>query len=731
MPAATPLPFRKTPMAMALLMLGSLPVAARAEGEAPAPYQTATAELDAVEVRSRRDDDFQADHSSVGAKTDSALRDIPQTVTVVTRAVLDAQNATTLTEALRNVPGITLSAGEGGQIGDNVNLRGFTARTDIFLDGMRDRAQYRRDTFELERVEVLKGPSSLFFGRGSTGGVINQVTKLPTRKAAREFTGSIGSDDWYRGTLDVNQPIGERAAVRLNAFAQDVGSTREVIENRDYGFAPSLRLGIGSATELAVSALVQRNQDIPDYGIPFAFGRPAEVPLDRFYGDTDDYYDQQANVLRLRLDHHVNEIFSLRNQILLEDTSIQARPTPYRVCTPDFNTAADPCPVSPPGTPVDQITVQSDRRDRLVDDYSLFNQFDAIAKFATGPLQHTLIVGIEAGQDRTRNRSFATSPRATDSLGNFTAGPTPPGTQRTASTDTRGRGDTLAFYANDTVAIGEQLKLVGGIRRDRYEAHSDALAVPTGAHTVLARKDEATSLRAGLIWQPTRWLSHYAAYGSSFNPSAEAVTITAAQALVAPEKTKSYEVGSKADLLGGALSLSGALFLIDKTDARTTDPVTSTVSLDGHTQVRGLELGAVGRISTPWQLLAGYTLLDSELVSTRDRSGGQSLEGNRLPNTPRHSGNLFTTYALPGGLEAGAGVYYVGARYLTTANTTRVDDYVRTDLTLSWKQPAYDLRLNLQNVFDTGYYDAVISSANGRAVPGRGRTIVGTLAVRF
>lgn len=732
----------RTPIALAVLMLGC-GAAYGAEPAAPAePTEVAAAasvELDEVQVHGTRAGDFKPGTSSVGAKTDTALRDIPQSVTVINRAVLDAQNATNLTDALRNVPGITLSAGEGGQIGDNVNLRGFTARTDIFLDGARDRAQYRRDTFELDSIEVLKGPSSLFFGRGSTGGVINQVTKLPSLKAARSVTGSIGTDDWYRTTIDLNQPLSDHAAVRLNAFAQDIGSTRDVVDARDFGLAPSLRFGIGEASEFTISALVQRNADIPDYGLPFAFGRVADVSRNRFYGDTDDYFDQDANVVRARWDQRFNGNLALRNQVIVQDTHVEARPTPYRVCTAAFNTAATPCPVSPPGTPLDQVTVQSDRRDRLVDDYSLYDQLDLLASFDTGPFRHSLVFGGEVGQDRTRARNFATSPRQTDSLGNFTPGPTADGTTRTATTDTRGVGDTLAIYVNDAVTLTPTFKAVAGIRYDRYQAHSNALTVATGARTVFERTDTATSVRGGLIWQPVDWISSYVSYGTSFNPSAEAVTISAAQALVGPERNRSYELGTKLDLLNNTLSLSAAAFLIDRTDARTTDPVTNTVRLDGRTQVRGFEVSAVGRVTPALQIIGGYTFLDSELVDTLDGSGTGaariSFEGNRLPNTPRNAASLFTTYRVGeiygGQVETGGGVYYVGPRYVTTANTTQVDAYTRCDLTVAWLRPTFDLRLNVQNLLDSAYLDAIIASENGRAVPGRGRTVVATVGVRF
>jgi len=727
---AAPLLLKKSRFAAALLACSAWPMVAAAADDTPVVVADAltSVELDPVHVNGRRPDDFKPDESNVGSKPAAALRDIPQAVTVINRAVLDAQNATTLTEALRNVPGITLSGGEGGAIGDNINLRGFTARTDIYLDGARDRAQYQRDTFELESVEVLKGPSSLFFGRGSTGGVINQVTKAPTLKPGYTVTGSLGSDDYYRSTIDVNEPFAEHAALRLSAFAQNISSTRDVIENKDYGFAPSLALGLGTDTRLVVNALVQRNDDVPDYGLPFLNGKPAPVSKHRFYGDTDDFFEQDVNVLRARLEHRFNEALTLRDQVLASQVDTRARPTPYRVCTAAFNTAANPCPVSPLGTPLDQITVQADRRDRVLRDEALFNQLDLIAAFKTGPIRHTVVVGSEVGLDSSRNQTYATNPRETDSLGNFTPGPTPANVTRTPTVYTKTRGQTLAFYGNDAVALTEQLKLVGGVRWDRYDATADGRNVVTDRNTTFrrARTDYATSVRGGVIWQPDAVQSYYVSYGTSFNPSAEAVTLSAAQQAVAPEKNRSYEVGAKFELLHDALSVNTALFVVDKTDARTTDSSTGIVTLDGDTRVQGFEIGAVGRVTPRWQVIGGYTYLDGELVRTRDAN-----QGHQLANTPKHAASLFTTYDLGHHFELGSGVYYVGKRFVNTANTGRVDAYVRTDFTFAYRRKHYDLQLNLQNAFNETYSDSIVASENGRAVPGRGRTLIGSVIYRY
>lgn len=736
-------PYRKTPLALALSLFGALPLSVLAEDDAA--VTSGPVKLGEVRVTGDRDA-YNAGHSSVGAKTDAPLRDIPQTVNVVSRAVMDAQAATTLTDALRNVPGITLQAGEGGAIGDNVNLRGFSARTDIYLDGARDRGQFKRDTFELESIEVLKGPSSLFFGRGSTGGVINQVTKVPTLRSAYDVTGSIGSDGYYRGAVDLNQPIDGHSAVRFNAFAQDIASTRDVVENKDFGLAPAFRYGIGEQTEVTLSGLVQRNHDIPDYGIPFLNGRPANVPLDRFYGDTDDFYRQAVNAFRARIDSTLTPWLSLRNQFTASETDIAARPTPYRVCTAAFDNAGSapvgPCP-APTGPSLDQITVQSDRRDREVDDGSIFDQLDLIAKFDTGRIGHQLIAGAEVGRDATRNQGWTSTPRELDSLGGFTSGPTPANTVRTRNpTYVQGSGDTLGVYLNEAATLTKQLKAVAGLRWDQFDATSrtinnsdGGIAVTGGVPQGFQRRDYFTSVRSGLIWQPSERQSYYVSYGTSFNPSAEAVTISAAQSLVSPEKTESYETGARWDVFDGGLSLSAAVFHIEKTNARTTDPTTALVTIDGNTRVDGGELGAVGRIGRNWQVIAGYSYLDSELVSARDVTttinGRVPVQGNVLANTPRHSGSLWTSYRFLKDFEAGGGVYFLGSRYVNTANVGRVNSYWRTDAMLAYHRPRYDLQLNLQNLLDVSYFDSIVASENGRAVPGRGRTVIGTIALHF
>ncbi|HEX2586011.1 MAG TPA: TonB-dependent receptor plug domain-containing protein, partial [Steroidobacteraceae bacterium] len=280
----------------ACLALGSVSLMAQESPSNPVPEQS----LGVVKAIDQVDD---VNTTQIG-KVPQSLRDIPQAMTVINREVLDAQSATRLTDALRNVPGITISAGEGGQIGDNINLRGFSARTDLFLDGFRDRGQYTRDTFFLQSVEVLKGPSSILFGRGSTGGVINQSSKKPMLRDATEVAAAVGTDSYYRLSADVNAKLSDSSALRVVALGHENKSTRDVVESKRYGINPSLRIGIGSDTEITASLMLQRNRETPDYGFPLLkfdgrLSKPIDAPANRYYGFTDDKFDQDVNNFNL------------------------------------------------------------------------------------------------------------------------------------------------------------------------------------------------------------------------------------------------------------------------------------------------------------------------------------------------------------------------------------------------------------------------------------------------
>ena len=334
--------------------------------------------------------------------------DIAQSVTVLDKELLGAQGATSLADALRNVPGITLGGAEGGQIGNNINLNGFTARTDIFLDGFRDRGQYYRDTFALDSVEVLMGPSSMLFGRGSTGGAINQVPHQATLKPGAQIATSVNTNGMVRGTAGIDQPLSSTAALRVDGMWQDgAPTTRTAMTNRDYGFAPTLRMGIGTPTEVTVSGLVQHNRDRPDYGVSPLNGAPVSVPRNTVYGYDTDRTIQDVTAGSAAITHHFSPQVSLRNQVQYNAVTTDAVETAANtIGTIGSNGFAVLTPAATSSLPLAMLGVRLQSHDRVIHDTSLFDQAELKAEFGTGPLRHTLLVGSELGRDTYRNQLY-------------------------------------------------------------------------------------------------------------------------------------------------------------------------------------------------------------------------------------------------------------------------------------------------------------------------------------
>jgi catecholate siderophore receptor len=735
--------FRNTPLAAAVLVAFATPLYAQstatpatgAQPTSPASASSASAEsatLPTVKVTGQTSPsaDFAPDVSSVGAKVPTALRDIPQAAVVVPKAVLQSQAASSFTDALRNVPGITIGAAEGGQIGNNINLRGFSARTDIYLDSFRDRGQYYRDTFNLESIDVLYGPSSLYFGRGSTGGVINQVSKQPTLKPRADVSVQAGTHDRYRTTLDLDTPITSTSAFRINAFGQSLGSSRDVMKSKDYGVAPEVKFGIGTPTEITLSALIQHNRDQPDYGIPALNGHPAPVNRGTFYGFTDDRTIQDVQTLNARIEHRFNDNLKLRNQTQFSHYSTEAR------ATNAASVLTGPLPTSTALTNGNYTTIDPSRlfvklqgKDRNINDHSVYNSTDVEAKFNTGFIKHDVVAGVDLSHETYSNQSFATT---TPGLPSNTIAIVPlvdptyttrPSNAKTVATNlAESSANGVGIYANDTVSIGEHWKIVGGLRWDRYEASiHNSINLPSYA----TQTNYFTSVRGGVVWQPADWQSYYVSYGTSFNPSLEALTLTNNTQSLPPEHNKSYEVGAKWDLLGGGLSVTQSLFNIEKTNARTLN-ADGSYTLDGDVRVRGYQLGLAGHITDKWQVFGGYTYMDATILKALDGTTGKTPA-----NTPRNMLTLWTTYAFTPHWEIGGGPIYTSSRYAANNNFVKVGGYTRWDAMAAYHAKKYDVQFNVLNLTDKNYYDALIPSDGGRAVPGNGRTFLATLNYRF
>lgn len=651
------------------------------------------------------------------------LRDIPQTVTVIPQAVIEEQNATTLRDVLRNVPGISMQAGEGGGglPGDNLSIRGFNARSDIFVDGVRDYGAYSRDPFNTEQVEVFKGPTAAAFGRGSVGGVVNMVTKRPGLKPLYSGTAGFGTDEYKRFTLDVNQPLKEAGlettAIRLNGLWQDNDTPgRNEVSNERWALAPSITYGLGTPTRLSLLYQHMQQDNVPDYGIPWvpANTNPAlaeysnqapPVDFDNFYGLRNyDFEKIQNDIVTGIVEHDFNDSITLRNLSRFGRTDRDSAITAPRFV--DVNTSTE-------------IRRQLQRREMEHTIYA--NQTDLNFNFNTGKFEHDLNTGLELSREEQNNRNSAqdTNQPTTDlynpNPGNNPLGPMPsisnPWTEATA--------DTVALYAGDTLKLTEKWSILGGLRYDHIE---------TDFSGTEGRTDDLVSWRSGIVFKPLPKGSIYFGYGTSFNPSLEGNTGISGNILnLDPEEARIFELGTKWDLLHERLSLTAAIFHSEKTNVRTPDIANTGVTvLEGEQRVNGIELGASGAITKDWRVFAAYTFLDSKV----EASNNPSEESNILGNTPKHSGSLWTTYQLPYNFEIGGGAQYVGERRSNATDAARIaPDYWLFDATAAYEvNKHFTLRLNVYNLADEDYIDRV---GGGHFIPGAGRSAVLTASIRY
>lgn len=735
----------RRPLAAALLALFASPLPLFAQEASSAPVAPNAAPSDAtlqeIVVQGGRND-FGAGRVSL-SKLPADLHDVPQSVTVVNKALMQSQGANSLADALRNVSGITLGGAEGGQIGNNINLNGFSARTDVFLDGFRDRGQYYRDTFALDSVEVLMGPSSMLFGRGSTGGAINQVSKKPELKALTDIGASVTSNGLVRTTLDHNTPLSDSAAVRVEAFAQDGdGSTRDQTRLQDWGVAPSIKFGIGTPTEITLQALIQHNHDQPDYGVGPLNGAPVAVARDTAFGYNSDHTDSDVGALTATINHKVTSDITVRDQMQFNYVKTHAIETAPQGLGTVGATGFVPLPTAGVGNlPLTSLFERLQSHDRDIRDYSIYNQTELLAKVVLGSMRHELLAGVELGHDGYSNQAFyrngscngtALNP-ATGTSGyvacvpalNPGGGDSPASVPTTRGNLSGGSANTAAVYFNDTVSLTDQFKLAGGLRYDRYTASitNSINAQNTAANTALAYARQSvdfTSVRLGGIWQPSAEQSYYLSYGTSFNPSLEQLTGTSGQQNLDPEKNKSYELGGKWDLAGGNLAVTSALFQIEKDNARS-QTSTGVYELDGDVKIKGFRAGATGRLNKQLQLSLNYSYLDGRIV------GASALDGTlgKVPgNTPKHTLVGWGTYEVAPHWEVGGGPQYLSARFDQPADLVRVGGYTRWDATAAYKQKKYDIRVNLFNLTNKAYFDALIPSDGGRSVPGSGRTVM-------
>ena len=687
-----------------------------------APTTPQPIEVPAAAVEGERPNDpatsYKVDEAS-SPKFTAPLLDTPKSVTVITREVMEERGTPSFQDVMRTIPGITLGQGEGGSPnGDRPSIRGFQSDANVTLDGMRLGGMQNSETFNLDSIEVIKGPSSAYGGRGSAGGSVNMVSKTAKASNFQEGSVTFGTDMTKRVTGDVNYVVNNDVGVRLNAMYHDadVAGRDEVTVNR-WGIAPTITLGMNSDTKAIFSFYHLQSDDIPDYGHPYdpRYGYPVNVDRDNFYGLTKrDFLNTQVDAATLKLEHQFNENFTLMNS-----TRYSVSSNVQIVTTPN-----DSAPNN-----IQNGFVYRSPKSRNSQAELIVNQTDLKGKFDTGDLKHSYITGFEISKERNRNRGFTIDSGASNqctalqiTLGNCTnlINPDPDdnwiGTIGPAGAFTETHVDTWALYAFDTIEFNPQWSVNFGLRYDDFKTTSETLT------SVAANEAQFTTYQAGIVYKPLPFGSIYVAYGTSATPSGTAAgegtdSLAAANDSLAPEENVSYELGTKWDLFRGKMTATGAIFRNEKTNARVVGPTNADNQLIGKQRIDGFELGLAGAITDKWKVFGGYSFMKSEIV---DDGPLATDDGNDVPNTPEHSLSLWSTYDILKDITLGGGAIFMSSREGNVQNTKWVPDYWRFDAMASYKfSESVDFRLNINNILDETYYDKPYTNHMAGVGPGR------------
>jgi len=666
------------------------------------------------------------------------LIDTPQAISIVTKEDLEDRGINNLNDALRNVAGISIGAGETSFQGNNASLRGFTTRNDLFVDNIRDYGYYYRDAFDDEAIEVLKGPSSILFGRGSTGGVIHRVSKKPKGETFARADVQLGLDDTRRIAGDINLAdiAGANSAFRLNAFYHE-----SAVEGRDFGrserwgVAPKIAFGLGERTGLVLSYVHQTERNRPDYGIPWFPGRfenpgaPAAVDPSNYYGFTNDFLNTDATIVTLKLNHGFADGLQLRSQFRYSRNKRSFR----------YSEAIIPA-ATPQGTPLSQITVSRNLFQGFSTDEFVQNQTDLTADFETGPLRHVLIFGSEISLENP----------TTTYVSNFNVPSTSLHDPQTVFYDStpnifvrlraRSRSTGFGLFAIDTIEVGDRWRAIVGLRWDSFNTRFNSEGFnQAGAQTDTAvdRTDRNLSYRAALVYKPTKDGSIYVGYANSFNPSGEGIEslISAGRSVAQgninldPETSFSVELGTKWNLFGERALLSASIFRIEKDQVRVPDPAFPGFNtLGGKQRVDGAEIEFNGEILPGWSVRGSYAFLDSQ---TLESSPAGPIIGQPLILTARHMGTFATSYDVTERFNIGANLIATGKRLgqNTPGSFLIAPAFTIVDLSAKYQiAEGVIARVVVNNLFDAIYYEQLHPV---HVIPGARRTALASVQWSF
>ena len=679
--------------------------------EKPAAQQDEPIEL----VVTGEQDGYRAPSSSTATRTDTPLRDIPQSIQVVPQQVLRDQNVTRLDEALRNAPGVIQSSTSTAPYG-TFTIRGFNVsgfNTSNFLrNGLRDPAGsfVLGDLSDIERIEVLKGPASVLYGGGSPGGRINLVTKQPLREPFYAIDATVGSYNFHRGAIDLSGPLNDSKTVlyRLNTSYLNRNNFIDFYENSRFSISPTLSLALGERTNLALEGDYTDQRVTSPYailpGVGTVLPNPnGNIPRNRFVGEPDDFSERSVGRVGYRLEHQFSKNWSLQNAF---------RASFYQLNQDTF---------FPSSLADDNRTLNRfrNRAEEHTDIYSLTTE--VIGKFVTGSINHQLVFGVTASRF---NYSGLYQDGLAASLDLFNPVYRQPREPVILTYDGSILTDTLGIYLQNQVALTKNLRLVLGTQFDVFEQTDRDFLADTRTN----QSGNAFNPFVGIVYQPVEPISLYASYGRSFTP-----TIGRAfdRSQFQPERGAQYEVGVKADL-NDRLSATLALYELTRTNVLTTDTsinVPPGFSIQtGEQRSRGIELNVAGEIIPGWNIIAGYAYTDARI--TEDNT---LPKGNWLNNVPENAFNLWMTYEIQSGnlrgLGVGLGLFFVGERQADLSNTFQIPSYLRTDATIYYQRERFRANLNFRNLFDINYFEASDSSLP--VSYGEPFTLQGTISWQF
>ncbi|HTG50111.1 MAG TPA: TonB-dependent siderophore receptor, partial [Gemmatimonadales bacterium] len=669
---------------------------------------TGAYELDPVEVVAPRA--AATSVISTATRTPTPLRDVPQAVTVVGHTLIADQAMLGMADVTRNIPGVTMGQGEGNR--DQITMRGNNSTSTFFVDGMRDDVQYFRDLYNVERVEALKGPNALIFGRGTGGGVINRVSKEADWTPVRELTLQGGSYETRRGAVDVGQVVSDQVAFRFNGMYENSDRFRYDVNLERYGINPTVTVAAGENTRIAANYEHFSDYRTADRGVPSFEGGPVETDVRTFFGDpAQSWSDASVNVGTAALEHDLSPMVQVRTRLLFGDYNKM-----YQNVFPGA--------VDSTGTLV-SMSAYNNRNDRD----NLISQTDLTWRALTGGVGHTVLAGVELGRQvshNLRNTGFfdnvattVTAPLDSPTISRAV-------TYRPGETDAdnRVRVNSGGVYLQDQMTLTPYLQLIAGARLERFDLsfHNYRNAED------LERTDDLLSPRAGVVVKPVEPLSVYGSYSVSYLPSSgdQFSSLTATTETLEPEKFENYELGAKLDVASG-VALTGAVYQLDRSNTTAPDPLDPARTVQtGSQRTRGIEVGASGNVTRAWQVAAAYALQDAEITART----AQAEPGAKVPVVPEHTLTLWNRYQLHRQWGVGLGVIYQDDMFASIDNTVTLPSFTRFDAGVFFSLNDHlRAQVNVENLFDEEYF--ITSHSNNNISPGSPRALRASMTAGF